>query len=178
MNVQENALPQSIVREARLLYAGGKEFELRDERREDNYNLSTGEVRVARIMQGIRYDTTRATLVVGDGEFSGNDSYRLRRLYRTKNGTFFLLQMLWSAELGFIDRPAIVVVEDEAVLGVAKGLLRGEDILPFMLDWYCAGLLPLDDAYVQRWAEAILSADKCEAVLSRFGKRRASRQQY
>jgi hypothetical protein len=165
------AIPAPIIRECRVSLIDGTEINIKKPPQGDSYNLSTGEVSVARVIGGIRYDTVRASLVVGAGEFYGYCSYKLCRLYRTADGKFFTAQMQWSSDEGFIDLMPILVLEETNVLTVAKNLLAKDDITQFLRDWYCSGLLPLDDGFVQNWAETILSADECEAVLAALGGR-------
>ncbi|MEO8801806.1 MAG: hypothetical protein ABI375_00445 [Rudaea sp.] len=173
MTTTQTAAPTPIIREDRVHYVNDGELILTDQRRGDRFNLSTGEVVAARMINGNRYDTSRATIILGSGEFHSYGCYSLRRLYRTHQGKFFLLQMGWATDVGFIGIQSISVVEQEQVLTLAKTLLHGRDVSAFLLEWYCSGLLPRDDAFAQALAESVLSADECEMVLAAFGARYA-----
>ena len=166
-------IPDPIVNETRVSRLGGEEVHIKDARNGDAYNLTTGEASVARMIGGVRYDTTNASLIVGTGEYFGYGCYMLSRLYRTNDGKFFLLQMLWACDVGFVDIKAIDVIEHDCVLVIAKNVVAQDDIAKFLREWYCSGLLPLDDAFVQDWAETMLSADECQEVLAALGGRYA-----
>jgi hypothetical protein len=167
-------IPAPIVCETRVSKLEGGEICTNDPRHGDSYNLSTGEARVARMIGGIRYDTAEASLVYGAGEYFGNGCYALSRLYRANDGKFFVLQMIQVGD-EFADIKAITVLEEARVLETAKYLLAEREVLKFLREWYCSGLLPLDDAFVQEWAEATLSADECQAVLAALGNRYSQR---
>jgi hypothetical protein len=70
--------PNPVLRETRVWHGDGTELILRNRAKGDVINLSTGEVRVARIADRVRLDTASATLVVGRGIFL-DASYRLDR---------------------------------------------------------------------------------------------------
>lgn len=162
-------IPASIVCETRVSKLEGGEICIADPRHGDYYNLSTGEVRVARMIGGVRYDTADASLVYGAGEYFGG-CYALSRLYRANDGKFFVLQMIQVGD-EFADIKAITVLEEACVLETARHFIIGREVLKFLCEWYCSGLLPLDDAFVQEWAEATLSADECQTVLAALGNR-------
>ena len=163
-------IPAPIVCETRVSKLEGGEICIADPRHGDSYNLSTGEARVARMIGGVRYDTAEAALVYGAGEYFGYCCYALSRLYRANDGKFFVLQMIQIGD-EFADIKAITVLEEARVLETAKHLIIGREVLKFLCEWYCSGLLPLDDAFVQEWAEATLSADECQTVLAALGNR-------
>jgi hypothetical protein len=175
-NVMDNGtnLPAPIVCETRVSRLKGGEICVREPRHGDFYNLTTGEARVTRMIGGIRYDTADASLVYGTGEYFGVGCYILSRLYRTPDGKFFLLQMISGGE-EIADIKAISVVEEDHVLETAKHLLAESELFKFLREWYCSGLLPLNDAFVQEWAESILSADECQGLLVALGNRHSPR---
>ena len=61
------------------------------------------------------------------------------------------------------------------VLTVAKNLLVDSHIAQFLREWYCSGLLPLDDEFVRNWAESVLPVNECEAVLAALAGRYSPR---
>lgn len=162
-------IPAPIVCETRVSKLEGGEICVTDPKHGDSYNLSTGEAHVARMIGGVRYDTAEASLVYGAGEYFGG-CYALSRLYRANDGKFFVLQVIQVGD-EFADIKAISVLDEARVLETAKHLITGREVLKFLCDWYCSGLLPLDDAFVQEWAEATLSADECQTVLVALGNR-------
>lgn len=164
MNTIERQIPKPVVRESRIRRGDASDFIIVHARMGDSFNLSTGEVRVARIIGGIRYDTTQADLVFGYGEFHGYCCYRLFRLYRTSAGRFFWLSLQWAEDEGCVGFDAITVLENERVLPAVRMWMSDGDVSEFLLNWYCPGWLPRDDALAQAWAESILSADECERV--------------
>jgi hypothetical protein len=123
------------------------------------------------VLRGVRYDTARAALIVGHGELMDADGYQLGRIYRTTEASFFNLSMQWAYGIWFVEVPTIEVVDPEDLLTLAKQILRDEDVLQFLSNWYCAGYLPKDDPFVQQWAEDVLSADDCEAIQARISRR-------
>lgn len=60
----------------------------------------------------------------------------------------------------------ITRLDDNTVLPELRAILGDTDGWPLLCDWYLDGWLPRDDAFVQAWAEATLSADECEFVLN------------
>jgi hypothetical protein len=171
MNTIERQIPKPIVHESRIRRGDGSDFTILRARMGDSFNLSTGEVRVARIIGGIRYDTTQADLVFGYGDFHGYCCYRLYRLYRTSAGRFFWLHMQWAEEEGFVGMDAISILENDRILPAVKIWMSDSDVREFLLNWYCPGWLPLDDTFAQPWAESVLSADDCEKVLAAMSGR-------
>ncbi len=163
-------IPAPIINETRVSKLDGGEICISDPKHGDSYNLTSGEAHVARMIGGIRYDTANASLVYGAGEYFGYGCYLVSRLYRTNDGKFFVLQMITGGE-EFVDTQAIRVIEEDSVLETAKSLLAESEVLKFLREWYCSGLLPLNDAFVQEWAESTLSADECQAVLAALGNR-------
>lgn len=164
MNTIESQVPEPIVHETRLRRGDGSDFVIVRPRMGDKFNLSTGEVHVARVIGGVRYDTGQAALVFGYGEFHGYFCYRLFRLYRTGAGRFFWLHMQWAEEEGFVGTDAISVLEDRQILPALRIWMPDDKIYEFLLKWYCPGWLPRDDAFSQAWAESTLSADECEKI--------------
>ena len=156
-------MPAPIVCETRVHELEGGEICIGDPQYGDSYNLSTGEAHVARMIGGIRYDTAESSLVYGAGEYFGYCCYALSRLYRANHGKFFVLQIIQIGD-EFANIKAITVLEEARVLETAKRLIAGHEVVKFVCEWYCSGLLPLDDAFVQEWAEATLSADQCQTV--------------
>ena len=141
----------------------------------DSYNLGTGEVTVARMIGGIRYDTTTASLVAGIGEYFGFHRYALSRVYRTADGRFFQVKMVWSEDPDFTGSAGIEPLEDDAVLATLHIHVADSKLTELVRDWYCPGLLPRDDGFIQRWAESALSADDCQAVMVALGSRYSPR---
>jgi hypothetical protein len=162
-------MPAPIVCETRVSELEGGDLCISNPRHDDSYNLTTGEVHVARMIGGVRYDTTNASLVVGFGEYFGLSCYMLSRLYRTNDGKFFQLQMRWAGDVGSIDIQAISEVHD--VLTIAKNHVLESRTAEFLRGWYCSGLLPLDDEFVRNWAESVLPVAECEAVLAALAGR-------
>jgi hypothetical protein len=166
-------MPAPIVCETRVSELEGGDLFIKNPRHGDTYNLTTGEVHVARMIGGVRYDTATATLIVGVGEYFGLSCYLLSRLYRTNDGKFFQLQMQWAGDVGIIDMQVISDVHD--VLTVAKSHLPESRTAEFLREWYCTGLLPLDDEFVRNWAESVLPVEECEAVLAALAGRYSPR---
>ncbi|MHB8474604.1 MAG: hypothetical protein ACYDC8_17530 [Gammaproteobacteria bacterium] len=117
----------------------------------------------------MRYDTANASVIVGAGEYVGFGEYALARLYRTADGKYFRLDLH-----KIIDRLRIelLAVDDwNDVLTFAKNLVPESRIVEFLREWYCSGLLPIDDQFVREWVESVLPADQCEEVLIHLGNR-------
>lgn len=164
-------VPEPIIREAYRRNSDGSHVSMSVPARGDHFNLSTGEVNVARIIAGVRYDTVRATLVAGKSGIDDVGNYELRRLYRAAHGAYFLLRMDWSDEEGFYGPDFIHPLADADVLMTVRTIIAPTDCLVFLRDWYCAGWIPRNDAEAQLWAEQTLSADDCEEVLRGFGNK-------
>jgi len=168
-------IPAPISYETRVRTINDEEIHLPGSRAGDTCNLSTGEVNVARMVDGVRYDTAHATLIIGAGEYFGNGSYGLCRLYRTDDGKFFHLLMVWTLAGTAVDLTVITANDDLGVLQIAQVLLPDRDVVGFLRDWYCAGLLPIDDDFVKEWAESALPADECQEVMVALGNRYSPR---
>jgi len=164
-------IPAAIVYETRVQKINGEEIHVAGSRPGDTCNLSTGEVHVARMIDGIRYDTANASLIVGVGEYFGNSSYALCRLYRTTDRRFLYLLVLWMCDDVSVDIKAITSNDEPGVLTIAEKILPDKDVVAFLREWYCPGLLPIDDDFVKRWVERTLSADECQEALFALGNR-------
>lgn len=156
------AFPDPIVNETRVWHEDGTDLIIGDHAKNDYINLTTGEVRVARIVNGVRLDTTQATLILGRGDI--DETYRLVRLYRTLTGKFFVLNVQWADEFGIIGDNLLHPIEDARVMSVVQRYIGASDTLPFLRDWYGGGWLPPDDRLVRRWAAAALPADAYETL--------------
>jgi len=165
-------IPAAIVSETRVIELNKEEISIRVPRYGDCVNLSTGEASVVRIIGGLRYDTAASSLVAGVGEYIGSRMYVLMRLYRTAEGRFFGLKMISVDDDARID---LQVFEEHEALAIARSLVAGVNVAEFLREWYCAGLLPIDDEYVRGWAESALPADECEQVLAAMAGRFAPR---
>lgn len=168
-------IPESIQAETRLQNLDGSDVIVDVPEFGDSYNLGTGEVTVARMIGGIRYDTTAASLVAGIGEYFGFHRYALSRVYRTADGRFFQVKMVWSEDPDFTGSAGIEPLEDDAVLATLHIHVADSKLTELVRDWYCPGLLPRDDGFIQRWAESALSADDCQAVMVALGSRYSPR---
>ena len=158
-------VPEPIMREEYIRNGDGSHVTLGAPVRGDHFNLSTGEVTVARVIGGVRYDTVRATLIAGKSGFDEIGNYELRRLYRATHGGYFLVRMDWSDDEGFHGTDFIKPTADAHVLTMARMMIAPNDCLEFLRNWYCAGWIPRNDIEAQQWAEQMLSADDCEEVL-------------
>jgi len=158
-------VPEPIMRERYIRNGDGSHVTLSVPARGDHFNLSTGEVTVARVIGGVRYDTVRATLIAGKGGLDEICHYELWRLYRASHGAYFLLRMEWSDEEGLFGTDFIKPTPDAHVLTIARMMVTPPDFLAFLRDWYCAGWIPRNDIEAQQWAESTLSADDCEEIL-------------
>lgn len=167
-------IPEPIQAETRLQRLDGSDVIVDVPDFGDSYNLGTGEVTVARMIGGIRYDTTTASLVAGIGEYFGFRRYALSRVYRTADGRFFQLKMVWSEDPDFTGSAGIEPLEDSAVLATLQVHVADNRLAELVRGWYCPGLLPRDDGFIQRWAESALSADDCQAVMAVLGSRYAT----
>ena len=166
-NQTTGPFPDPIVNETRVRHGGGADLIIGDRTKNDYINLTTGEVRVARIVDGVRLDTTQATLIFGRGTFG--DTYRLVRLYRTVAGKFFALNGEWADEFGIIGGDLLHPIDDGRVMPVAQIYIGATGTLPFLRDWYGGGWLPRDERSVGRWAAAVLSADAYETLFGTSG---------
>lgn len=136
--------------------------------RGDRLDLTTCDCEVARVIDGIRYDTRAAFLVVSRSYFDGDAFFHLRQVFRGHAGRWFVLQVQWAFDSGQCNDNLIVPIQDEQVLATLRQTIRNEDCLPLLRDWYSRGWIPRNDAFVQRWAEDVLSADDCEYVIHTF----------
>lgn len=162
-------VPAAIVCETRVHSIDGEEIRIKDEKFGDSFNLSTGDASIARLIGGVRYDTANASLVVGAGEYVGFGEYALARLYRTAEGKFFRMAL---HNIHDSLRIELLVVDDwNDVLVFVRNLVPESRIVEFLREWYCSGLLPIDDQFVREWVESVLPADKCEEVLIHLGTR-------
>jgi len=159
--------PDPIVNETRVWHRDGADLIIGDLAKNDYFNMTTGEVRVARIVDGVRLDTTQATLIFGRGTF--DDSYRLVRLYRTVAGKFFALNVEWADEFGIIGGDLLHPIEDGRVMSVAQMYIGTSDTLAFLRDWSGGGWLPRDEFLARRWGAAVLSADSHETLFGTSG---------
>lgn len=165
-----NTTPEPYVRETRVQRIDGTDIQPTLDKAGDAWNLSTGEVAVARVVGGIRYDTANAELIIGVGEYFGSGAYAAFRLYRTDSGRFFRLHLVWQADTATAKIKPLPDGES-SVLSLAKIMLGNQDVAAFLKNWYCQGLLPLDDAFVQEWAEESLSANECQNFLVALASR-------
>ena len=167
MNAIHTGVSEPIITECYLRHSDGRHVTVDIPYRGDHFNLSTGECRVARIIGGIRYDTSRATLIAGTGMLDEDTgAYWLKRLYRATHGAYFELRMVWPDEFGFEDTNFIRPMSEDRVLNFARTLVLPHDCMRFLLNWYWTGWIPRNDVLAQAWAERVLSDDDCEWLLS------------
>lgn len=165
-------IPAAIVSETRVNELDNKEVFIGNPRYGDCVNLSTGKASVVRMIGGLRYDTTASSLVAGVGEYIGFRIYVLLRLYRTQEGRFFGLKMFSFDGDARIDLQAF---EEHEALAIARSLVAAENVMEFLREWYCAGLLPINDEFVRDWAESVLPVEECEAMLAALAERYSPR---
>ena len=169
MNTIQTKVPKPIINEYYLRNGNGSHMTVGIPYRGDHFNLSTGECSVARVIGGVRYDTVRAALIASMSAIDEDTgTYRVKRLYRSMHGAYFVLNMQWSDEYGFPDPDFIQPISDESVMNVARFIIPPQDCFRFLNDWYCAGWIPRNDIDAQKWAESCLSADDCETVMVEF----------
>lgn len=137
-------------------------------RRRDVLDLTTCECHVARVLDGIRYDTEAAHLVVSASSLDGDFYFNLRQIFRSFDHLWFAVQVQWSFDSGQCNDNLIVPIPDERVLPALRQILRPDDCRALLRDWYAFGWIPRNDAFAQRWAEDILSADDCQDILDSF----------
>lgn len=145
----------------------GSPIVINDHRRGDWINLTTGECHVAHLIHGIRCDTEQADLVVSRSSADGG-YFRTRNLFRGHHGYWFLSLLAYNLDWYACEGGTFALLADEDVLPKLKETLHAEDPWPLLRDWYLHGWIPRDDAFVQEWAEATLSADECEQLLIGF----------
>jgi len=165
MKTLQRETPRPILRETRIRFDNHRDLAVSDVQFGDRINLTTGDVRIARIVDGRRHDTTRDTLVVGVGDFDGY-LYELQRVYRTSDGYFHFVRVQWSEDLGLMVRAACTALDAAAALGAALRLLKPRDITLFVRDWYAGGWFPRNDASILPWIERQFGADHCESLLA------------
>lgn len=129
-------------------------------------NFETGDVRVARIIDGIVYDTDRSTLVASITGRDAANALMLRRLYRTEDGHWFFVHFLLWPRVAAASDGFVWPIADDVVLFMASSLIPDRDCLGFLEDWYGAGILPRNDACAERWAKDVLSGEDLEAALA------------
>lgn len=135
-------------------------------------NLETGDFRVARIINGIVYDTERSTLVASVVGRDAANGCMLRRLYRAEDGHWFFVHLLvWPRVLAISDG-LVWPLADETVLLMASSIVPDKDCAIFLEDWYGAGIIPRNDAYATMWAKDALSGEDLEASLAAIASRR------
>lgn len=135
--------------------------------RGDWIDLTTSECVVARVIKGVRYDTRAALLVASRSTFD-EQFFMLRQAFRGHDGRWFLVQVRWSFDDESCNDNLIAPIADEQVLPLIRSMIREEDVFTFFRGWYGGGWVPRNDAFMQQWAEEILSADDCEYVINTF----------
>lgn len=136
----------------------------------DWFDLTSGECRMARVIAGIRYDTSISTLVA---RHSGIDVYGLfhfRWLFLASHGAWFAVHVEGQVEQFRETFSDLRLVPAQSVLQVARLMIQPGDCLRFLTEWYCAGWIPHDDDEARSWAEEVLSADDCEKVLDAIAR--------
>lgn len=137
-------------------------------RRRDRLDLTTCECAVARVIDGVRYGTGDADLVASRSFLEDEQYFLLRQLYRGRDERWFLLQVQWFFASRQCNDNLIVPIPNDKVLGELRTLVCDDDCLTLLRDWYIGGWLPRNDAFVQQWAESILSADDCLNIIYGF----------
>lgn len=132
---------------------------------DDWFNLTSGECRMARVIRGIRYDTSASVLVA---RHSGIDVYGLfhfRWLFLANHGAWFTVHIDGQVEQFRETSSDLRLVPAQSVMQVARLMIEPDDCLRFLTAWYGGGWIPRDDDEVRSWAEEALSANDCEIVL-------------
>ncbi|MHB8474603.1 MAG: hypothetical protein ACYDC8_17525 [Gammaproteobacteria bacterium] len=164
-----NNVPNPIINDHRLRNGDGSHVTVSAPYKGDHFDLTTGDITVARVIGGKRYDTAQATLIASEGVVdTDTGGYRLKRLYRANHGGYFTVRMEWENDIGFGQENFISSILEDQVLGVARMIVQHSDCLRFLREWYCAGWIPRNDIQAQEWAEDSLPADDCEAILFEF----------
>lgn len=165
MNTNYNiTIPSPILREPRFIDEDRSDTVLINAHNNDRLNLTTGEFHVARMIDGRRWDTSRAIPVIGGGS---NDVFiRLTRLYRLSRSEFFTLYFTWSQDTGLGVGPMITPVDYFSVFDTVKRLIEPGDIFAYLRDWHLPGWMPYDCGEAQAWAEGKLSADQYERLFA------------
>lgn len=145
----------------------GEPLVVKDARMGDLINLSTAECHVARVMDGVRYDTDRADLVLRRSTVEYG-YYRMTQVFRGHDRHWFQLSLVYNFEWAQREGGEIRRLADDEVLPALRKALAGDDGEPLLRDWYLRGWIPRDDAFVRAWAEATLPADACESITERF----------
>lgn len=143
----------------------GKPILIQNVRLGDRIDLATGECHLARVIDGVRCDTERADLVLWHAT-SDYGYYRMQQVFRGHDGQWFLVTLTYNTEWDQCEGGAIRRLTNEMVPPKLREILGNTDGWPLLCDWYLDGWLPRDDAFVQAWAEATLSADECEFLLN------------
>lgn len=152
----------------RLGAADGEPFIVENAQRKDSLDLTTCKCKVARVINGFRYDTQDADLVASRSFVNLTQDFSLRQVYRGHDNRWFRLQVNWFFESKRCNDDLIVPIAYCGVLTELRRLVRDGDCFTFLRDWYAAGWLPRNDLFVQQWAEATLSADECTSVIHSF----------
>lgn len=135
----------------------------------DVLDLTSCDCSIARVINGIRYDTRRAFLVAAMSCFSDDMFFGLRQIFRGFDHRWFALQVQLTLDSGACNDNLIMPIPDERVLPSLRQMLREEDCWPLLRYWYCGGWIPRNDAIAQEWAEAVLAADDCQQIINCFG---------
>ncbi|MGH8112934.1 MAG: hypothetical protein ACREPL_13610, partial [Rhodanobacteraceae bacterium] len=138
---------------------GNCHFLVEQPRRGDRIDLSTRNCTLARVINGIRYDTRSAFLVTSASQFDGFLFFRLQQVYRGLDGNWFMVQVHWPAASQADNDHPITPIPDAQVLATLRNIVRDQDCLPLLRDWYNQGWIPRNDALAQQWAEVVLTAD-------------------
>lgn len=137
---------------------------------DDQFDLTSGECRMARVIGGLRYDTSASMLVA---RHSGIDVYGLfhfRWLFLANHGAWFTVHIDGHVEQFRETSSDLRLVPAQSVLQVARLMIEPVDCLRFLMEWYGGGWIPRDDDEARSWAEEVLSADDCERVLDAFAR--------
>ena len=136
----------------------------------DWFDLTSGECRMARVISGLRYDTSISTLVA---RHSGIDVYGLfhfRWLFLASHGAWFTVHVEGQVEQFRETSSELRLVPTQSVLQVARLMIQPGDCLRFLTEWYCGGWIPRDDDEARSWAEEVLPANDCEKVLDAIAR--------
>lgn len=132
----------------------------------DRFDLTSGECRMARVIRGLRYDTSASVLVA---RHSGIDVYGLfhfRWLFLANHSAWFTVHIEGQVEQFRETSSDLRIVPTQSVLQVARLMIEPGDCLRFLTEWYGGGWVPRDDDEARAWAEEVLSADDCEMALN------------
>lgn len=166
----KNVHPEPIIRGHLIGARAGGHWIFTKPHWDDRFDLTSGECRMARVIHGIRYDTSASALVA---RHSGIDVYGLfhfRWLFLANHGAWFTVHVEGQVEQFRETSSDLRPVPAQSVLQVARLMIEPGECLRFLMAWYCGGWIPRDDDEARSWAEEALCADDCEKVLDAIAR--------